>query len=162
MTCKEAVKFIARFADAADSLDVATRAGVDAHLEGCAACRTELDTQRVVSEWLRTRPADRVSPAFAARLAARLDDVSGWFGIADWRVWTLRLAPVAAVLAAAIVLGSESSTPQSVTLEDWSVGEATSSVSLLWRADVTSESLMETMLTGELPATTDGGAGNVR
>ena len=51
----------------------------------CASCRAALDTQRAVAAWLRTRPADRLSPQFAARLAARLDDASGWFGIADWR-----------------------------------------------------------------------------
>jgi putative zinc finger protein len=162
MTCTDAVRFIARFADAADSLDAVTRAEIAAHLEQCASCRSALETQRVVAAWLRTRPADHVSPDFAARLAARLDEVSGWFGLADWRVWTLRLAPLAAMLALAIVLGSETATPASVTLEDWTVGDSSSTASLLWQENVTSESLIETMLTGETPAASDGGAGNVR
>ena len=160
MTCADAIKSIARFADAPESLDGAAHQDLTAHLEQCASCRSALETQRVVAAWLRTRPADHVSPDFTARLAARLDDVSGWFGLADWRVWTLRLAPLAAMLALVIVLGSESTTPTSVTIEDWTVGD-TSTASLLVQENITSESLIETMLTGETLAGGDGG-GNVR
>ena len=160
MTCADAIKSIARFADAPESLDGVAHQDLTAHLEQCASCRSALETQRVVAAWLRTRPADHVSPDFTARLAARLDDVSGWFGLADWRVWTLRLAPLAAMLALAIVLGSESTTPTSVTIEDWTVGD-TSTASLLVQENITSESLIETMLTGETLAGGDGG-GNVR
>jgi hypothetical protein len=162
MTCNEATRLMARLADAAASLDEEARAGVDAHVQSCAACRTTLETQREVAAWLRARPADRVSPQFSARLAERLDAASGWFGIADWRVWTLRLAPVAAALALAIVLGSESAAPSTVTLEDWTIGDVDTSspVSLLSRPDLTPESLIETMLTGELPPS--GGDVNVR
>ena len=161
MKCADAVTFIARFADAADSLDQRTRADLTAHLEQCASCRSALETQRVVAAWLRTRPADHVSPDFAARLAARLDDVSGWFGLADWRGWTLRLAPLAAVLALAIVL-SETSSSASVTLEEWAVGDASSTASLVYQGGVTSESLIETMLIGESMTAGDEGTGNVR
>jgi hypothetical protein len=161
MNCADAVTCIARLADAADSLDETTRAGITAHLEHCASCRRALETQRVVAAWLRTRPVDHVSPEFAARLATRLDEVSGWFGIADWRVWTLRLAPLAAVLALAIVL-SETSSATSVTLEEWAVGDTSSTASLVYEGRVTSESLIETMLIGESPAAGDEGAGHVR
>jgi hypothetical protein len=161
MKCADAVTCIARFADAADSLDKTTRADLRAHLEQCASCRSALETQRLVAAWLRMRPVDHISPDFAARLAARLDDVSGWFGIADWRVWTLRLAPLAAALALAIVLSETSSSP-SVTLEEWAVGDASSTASLVYQGHLTSESLIETMLTGESLASGDGGVGNVR
>ncbi len=162
MTCHECTGWIARFADAAETLDAVTRAAIESHLEACATCRAALETQRTVAAVLRTRPSDAVSPAFARRLAARLDAVSGWFGIADWRAWTLRLAPLAAVLALALFLGSESGTQTTVTLEEWTVGgNDASSVSLLWRSDLNSEALMETMLTGELTTAT-GDGGNVR
>jgi anti-sigma factor RsiW len=163
MTCKEAAPFIARFADAAGSLDEATRATINAHVQACASCRTALETQRSVAAWLRSRPADELSPEFSARLAQRLDEASGWFGIADWRVWTLRLAPVAAALALAILLGSDSTAPSTITVEDWAIEDVDTSspVSLLSRPDVTPESLMQTMLTGELPST-GGETGNVR
>jgi hypothetical protein len=165
MTCKEAASFIARFADAVDSLDETTRATIDAHVQACASCRAALETQRVVAAWLRSRPSDGLSPEFSARLAERLDAVSGWFGIADWRVWTLRLAPVAAALALAILLGSESTAQSTITVEDWTIEDVdidtSSPVSLLSRPDLTPESLMETMLTGE-PPSSGGETGNVR
>jgi hypothetical protein len=110
----------------------------------------------MVSSVLRTRPADQVSPAFAVRLSARLDEVSGWFGIADWRTWTLRLAPLAAGLALITILGIEKAAPSSFTIEDWttSASDTSSPAALLWRGDVSPESVMESMVTGELPAAT--------
>jgi hypothetical protein len=163
LSCDDAARYIVRSSDEPEALDAAARAALDAHLADCAACREAADTQRAVSAWLRTRPADRVSPQFAARLASRLDAASGWFGIADWRVWTLRLAPVAAALAMAIFLGLDASTPTPVTLEDWTLGvsDSSSAASLLWQPGVSAESVMETMLTGELPAISDG-TNNVR
>jgi anti-sigma factor RsiW len=167
MLCNDAAKFIARLADDPESddpesLDAQTRARVDGHLEHCASCRAALETQRAVSAWLRMRPADRLSPQFASRLAARLDDASGWFGIADWQAWTLRLAPVAAALALATYLGIGVSTQAPATLEEWTLGSTdSSSESLLWESGVSPESVMETMLTGEIPAS-GGETGNVR
>ena len=105
MQCHEVASFLARRADDAETLGASVRAEVDQHVAACAACRAELDAQRAVAVLLRARPADRLSPQFAARLSSRLDDAAGWFGIADWRVWTLRLAPVAAALALATYLG---------------------------------------------------------
>src|SRR5258708_21283008 len=44
-------------------------------------------------------PPPQVSADFVARVNARIDETAGWFGLADFRVWTLRLAPAAAALA---------------------------------------------------------------
>lgn len=162
MLCNDVAPFLVRRADDPESLDPQTRAGVDAHLDTCVACRGALETQRVVSAVLRMRPADRLSPQFAARLAARLDDASGWFGIADWRTWTLRLAPVAAALAIATYLGLGASTQIPTTLEEWTLATPDASTeSVLWESGVSPESVMEAMLTGEFPASS-GETGNVR
>ena len=169
MLCNDVAPFIVRRADDSESfpegtgeIDAQTRAEVDAHLDGCASCRAALDTQRAVSAWLRMRPADRLSPHFASRLAARLDDASGWFGVADWRAWTLRLAPVAGALALASYLGLGATTQAPATIEEWTLGTSESSAeSMLWDLGVSAESVMETMLIGELPAG-GGGIGNVR
>jgi anti-sigma factor RsiW len=170
MLCRDAAPLILRHAEDAESfaeglpelIDAQTRAELDAHLEGCASCRAALETQRAVSTWLRMRPADRLSPHFASRLAARLDDASGWFGIADWRRWTLRLTPVAAALALATYLGLGATPQAPTTIEEWTLGTSeSSSESMLWDAGVSAESVMETMLTGELP-TGGGGTGDVR
>ncbi len=168
MTCDDMLQFIARRADDEWSLDAGVRAQMDAHLEACAECRAALDIQRSVSAVLRLRPADRVSRGFLARLNERLDDASGWFGIADWHVWTLRLAPVAAALALAIVwsLGRAVQPSATSTSEEWTwtgtLGVTDSPVaSLLLRSDVTAESVMESMITGEIPAAREGSL-NVR
>jgi len=167
MLCDDAARFIARRADAPASLhevvDARTIADVDAHLESCTSCRAALETQRDVSAWLRVRPADRLSSDFASRLAARLDEASGWFGIADWRAWTLRLAPVAAALALATYLGLGASTQSPATIEEWTLSATGSSdASILWEPDMSAEAVMETMLTGAPPTSGGGDIGNVR
>jgi hypothetical protein len=162
MPCTDVAKHLARLADDPASLDAQTRAAVTGHLDGCGSCRAALDAQRTVSAWLKMRPADNLSPQFVSRLAARLNEASGWFGIADWQVWTLRLAPVAAALALATYLGLGVSTETPATIEEWTFGTTDASTeSLLWDASISAESVIETMLTGELPAGS-GGTGDVR
>jgi anti-sigma factor RsiW len=175
-SCGESAPYIVRLSDGIETIDDATRTELDAHLATCASCRADLETQRAVASVLRTRPPDRLSPAFSSRLAARLDEASGWFGIADWRAWTVRLAPVAAALALAAVLGGgapgngggserrdESVAARAATVEEFALGVAEGAAAdpLLWRSDLTPEAVVESMVTGELPAGT-GGAGDVR
>jgi hypothetical protein len=162
MDCQKIVSVLARRADDADALDPAVCAEVDAHVAGCRACQREVEAQRAVIAWLRARPADRLSPQFASRLAARLDEASGWFAIADWRLWTLRLAPVAAALALAIYLGLGASSQTAITLDDWTAVAADgSAASVLLEPDVSADAVVETMLTGEPPVAA-GDPGNAR
>ena len=156
LSCDEAANAIARLTDGDARLDAGVRARLEAHLLACAACRDALETQRAISGWLQSRPADRVSDAFSARLAARLDDASGWFGLADWRVWTLRLTPVAALLAAFVLLGPAPA-DTTVTLDEWALDADTSSPeSWLLRPDVSTDAIVESIVIGSDPA--GGGA----
>ena len=160
LSCDEACRLLAHRADG-DRLARPLEAELDAHLAACAACRDALAAQRVVAASLRARPAERVSPMFARRLAARLapiDRDEGWLGLADWRAWTVRLAPVAIVLALAAVLTTGQTGAAPLSLEEWAVSntESSSVATLLWDAEVTSAAVVEQMLTGELP--TAGGA----
>lgn len=154
---------IARRADGLPE-DDGQRARLDAHLAGCANCRAALESQRAVRDLLRARGYAPVSAGFDARLAARLDDASGWFGLVDWRAWTFGLAPVAAVLAlAAYLTTATTGTPATgVTLDEWArtaaIASGTASSGLL-QQDVSSESLLESMLAG--PAT-NGSDSDVR
>jgi hypothetical protein len=164
MLCTDATQLIARLADEPAALDAGIRARLDGHLEECLECRSALLTQQAVAGWLRMRPPDQLTPGFSTRLAARLDEASGWFGLADWRAWTLRLAPVAAALALAtyLGLGLGSASPVQPTIDEWTLGApAVSTESLLWESGVTPESVVESMLTGERPAGS-GEAGDVR
>jgi hypothetical protein len=174
MQCADIAPFIARRADAPETLDATTLRAVDSHVAGCAACRAALDEQRAVAGMLRMRPANNVSVRFSAQLSARLEDASGWFGIADWRRWTLRLTPVAAALALAtyLGLGTTSQAPASVpatvplSVNDWALAPAEGQAgstreSMLWESGVSAESVLETMLTVE-QATNSKESGNVR
>ena len=168
LSCDEAATYIVRLSDEDESLDAASRASLDAHLAICAECRAALETQREVAGWLRLRPVDRVPDEFAARLAQRLDDEAGadrampWLGLADWRAWTLRLAPLAALLLIFLLLGSAAVDVQP-TIDDWTLGsdDGSSAAALLLQPDVSSDSLAESLVTGELPSSIEG-AGDVR
>ncbi len=112
------------------------------------------DAQAAVAAVLRSRPASGVPAAFAGRLSARLTAEGGWLGLADWRVWTFRLAPVAAALVVAAILfgsrASESSFLLASVVETWAAGDRTDgrpATSLFWQADVPGESLLLTVLT---------------
>lgn len=158
MTCDDARRMIARRAD--ESGDDERSAMLDAHVSTCADCRAALEEQREVVAVLRSRPIAPVSATFSQRLAARLDDASGWLGIADWRIWTFRVAPIAAALALVALLTSSSTrtqtssaTPQvasPITIEEWARSglDASRISSMLWQKEVTTESLLESMVTG--------------
>lgn len=154
---------LVRLGDAAgsDALTASDRAGLEAHLAQCADCRAALADQRVVAGALRSRPPLEPSPAFAANLAARLDDVSGWLGLLDWRMWTFRLAPVALAIFLIAVFAGSSSTRTAVTgpsaaesttatLETWTrgVNESSSAAAAVWQDRTSSDALLETMLLG--------------
>ena len=174
MQCVDVAPFIARRADAPETLDRTILRDVDGHVAGCASCRALLDEQRAVAGMLRMRPANDVSPRFAAQISARIEEASGWFGVADWRRWTLRLTPIAAALALAtyLGLGASSQAPGSgstnvpVSVNDWALagteGQAGSArESVLWESGVSAESVLETMLTTE-QSTNSRESGNVR
>ena len=165
LSCDDVRRALARWSDDDAALDAVMHARLDAHLQTCASCRAELHAQRNVAAWLRSRPADRVSPQFAARLAAALDDASGWLGMADWRAWTLRLTPVAALLAAFVLLGSSQS-ESSPTLDDWTLDadDTSSTATLLLPSDENPDqrldALVESIVIGE-DAAGSGGTGDV-
>lgn len=161
LSCADTTRVIVRLADG-DRLETSTIAALDAHVSGCAGCRDALAGQRAVADLLRARPADRVSPQFHARLAQRLDDEAGWFGLVDWRAWTFRLAPAAAALALAAFLTAGQPAAAPINLEEWAVSNAdtSSAASLLWDDDVSSDTVVREMLGVE--ATEAGGASDGR
>jgi hypothetical protein len=155
LSCNEAARLLAHRGDG-DRLSRSLEADLDAHLDACGPCREALAAQQAVAARLRARPVDSVSPMFARRLRERLDRADrdeGWFGLADWRAWTVRLAPAAAVLALAAFLTGARTDAAPLSLEEWAVSNAESSsvATLLWDSEVTSEAVVEEMLTGELP-----------
>ena len=144
---------LARLADG--SLDDAERASLDAHLAGCARCRAEAEAQRAVFAALSARPPATPPFDLAARIAAEIARESSWLGIADWRGWSFRLAPLAAglVLAAFLWDGRTASAPEltpSLTpiVEVWMMGDRDGlpATSVCWQSDVTAATLISTVL----------------
>jgi hypothetical protein len=151
MSCAEAARHLSRRADGGP-LDASIGAALDAHLNECPDCRDTLAAQRLVADTLRRRPADTVPSQFASTLRQKLDRVDqerSWIDLADWRVWTVRLAPVAAALALAAWLVPAQTGSGPLSLEEWTASVADSSAAaLLWSSEATSDTVLEQMLIG--------------
>jgi anti-sigma factor RsiW len=94
---------IAQAAD--DSLAPEFRQALDVHLETCDACRVLLAEQREIRAVLMARPVVAVRDLSAAVRAA-LEAERPWMDRLNinWRVWSLRVAPLAAALTLIAVL----------------------------------------------------------
>jgi anti-sigma factor RsiW len=152
LTCDQAITHLLHAVDDPRALDASARVALAAHLAACTRCQRDFEDQRAVAALLRGRPPDLPSPEFLAALASRLDAAGGWLAIADWRRWTLRLAPIAAVLVlgALFTTGTPPSSP--VSRPNWESADPTSAASVLWQLDMPPDSVVETLITGRAPA----------
>jgi len=113
------------------------------------------DEQDLVAATLRSMPPPDVRGDFLARVNARIDATAGWLGLADFRVWTLRLAPALAALALVAVFWpapsassssfSSSSSLATVAPVDAPAGFSPASSSD-WQKDVSGDALLEAAL----------------
>jgi hypothetical protein len=116
------------------------------------------DEQDLVTSILASMPPPDVRGDFVARLHARIDETAGWLGLADFRVWTLRLAPAAVVLAlAAFFWATPSETTAAVTPSSSSSPSVVFSPSSSsdWQKDVSGDAMLDAALSPR-------GAANVR
>ncbi len=131
------------------TLDRDKREQMALHLAGCPACRQAVNDQERVRRLLAELPFPEVSQDFVERVRARIA-APAWFDVADWRVWTLRLAPVAAVLLVALMWGvTETSRAQSLSsvLEAWAAdGATTTERQLLLDPTLTADTLLAAAL----------------
>jgi anti-sigma factor RsiW len=152
MTCEELDELLIEYLD--NRLDDRRRDAANRHLATCAACRDTAAAQTAVSNALASRPEGPVRPSFAARVSQRIARDAGWFGVADWRWLSLRLAPVAAALlvAAGIVIERQAQPPEDVSsssvVETLAGGESDSLpvTSVLWQQDTTDDAVLLTVL----------------
>jgi hypothetical protein len=108
------------------------------------------DDQSAIARVLASMPPSEVSADFVARVNARIDATAGWFGLADFRAWTLRLAPAALVLALLAMFwpGRAStgtpvspSNPEIVSAASFSPASATD-----WQQEVSADALLAAAL----------------
>lgn len=161
MTCNEANGCL--LDDLAGRLDDGRRKARDEHVAACPACREAATTQADVARVLASRPPNEVRPYFAERLARQLAEQSGWFGVADWRWLSLRLAPIAALLLvfAGVTIerhaaeGPASTVSLSAVVETWASGESADApvTSVLWQPQTSDDTALLTVLAAPSDAT---------
>lgn len=152
MRCDDAERAV--IARAAGRLDPAAARRLAAHLAGCPACRGAAADQNDVAAVLSARPAAAPPLGFATRVMARLDAPPTWLDVIDWRRWTGRLAPVAALLVVAAVGLRPAEAVEPIEFSDLVTGwvgadDAAESpaLSLLWQEEVNDDTLLEAVLT---------------
>ncbi len=103
LTCDEATQLIRSSHHAV--LGAVGGARMREHLEQCSSCRRDAQTQRLIRDLLVRRPAEALPSGFEVRLAARLDAERGldWLGLINWRTWSIRLLPAAAIILAFVI-----------------------------------------------------------
>lgn len=154
MTCDHARRLMTT------AMDGPPDATLSAHLASCEPCRQALDEQRHVAEVLRARPPASASPVFAARIRARLDaeEGRGMLDLANWRLLGGALAPVAAALTLAAWLGIGIEPADTAAVEPgtgWSqLLDADSEAAVFLQPDASSDRLLESVLSGIVPAET--------
>lgn len=114
--------------------------------------------QDLVAATLASVPPPEVSPHFLARVNARIDadavapgQDGGWLGLADFRAWTLRLAPLAAAVALIALLWPDpaiDSTPAPAPAAATTATSFTPSSAADWQQEVPSNVLLEAALAG--------------
>ena len=153
MRCDDVERAV--IARAAGRLNPAGVGRLEAHLDGCPACREAVAGQEEVAAVLSARPVAEPPFGFATRVMAHLDGPPTWLDVINWRRWTVRLAPVAAALlvVAGVGLGpTEAVEPIEFSdlVTDWvGAAEAAESpaLSLLWQEEVSDDTLLEAVLT---------------
>ena len=108
-----------------------------------------IDKNEDVAAALASRPPESVPADFLARVNARIDgeERAGWLGVADFRVWTLRLAPATAAVAVIALAWPAAPappvTPEVVTVQAESFAPASAED---WQGDVSADALLDAAL----------------
>ena len=155
MNCEKARAAILRGAESGGRESVSSE--VSDHLSSCADCRAAMEDHRLVMRVLTTRRDAPVPLGFATRVVASLESGQGWLDALNWRLWTYRLAPVAAALLLVSILTlapATSRTPAEFAqlVDAWAADDNADAVpmfSVFWQQDVTEDDLLEAVLTAD-------------
>lgn len=104
------------------------------------------EDQEAVAAILASRAQPDVPADFVARVNARIDATAGWFGLADFRLWTLRLAPLAAALGLFAVLWPAAATTSTATVPAATAVNFSPASATDWQQDVSGDALLEAAL----------------
>lgn len=104
------------------------------------------DDQSLVAAVLASRRETSVPDDFGARVNARIDETSGWLGIADFRAWTLGLVPAAAAVALVAIFwpGAATTSSQPTTPVTQGIREDFSPASVAdWQQEISADALLD-------------------
>ena len=104
------------------------------------------EDQEAVAAILASRAQADVPADFVARVNARIDATAGWFGLADFRLWTLRLAPLAAALGLFAVLWPVAATTGTAAVPAATAAGFSPASATDWQQDVSADALLEAAL----------------
>lgn len=128
------------------------RAALDAHVAACAACRAALADQQAVASLLGELPIDAGPRQFAARVRARVVPRGALVDLVNWRAWTWRLVPVAALLGLLAWLPSSGGSARFDTaLDSWAAGAGQSPASLVISDQTDADELLLVAVEGQEP-----------
>jgi hypothetical protein len=103
--------------------------------------------QDLVAAVLASRPAPSAAVDFVSRVNARIDETAGWLGLADFRAWTLGLAPAAATVALIAFFWPATATPTSPATAQTTQTETFSPASDSdWQQDISADALLDAAL----------------
>jgi hypothetical protein len=142
ITCDEAEALMRQ---ALGDDDAAVAPTLEVHVSECGPCADAWRAQHDVRAVLASREPEPVPAGFAVRLEAAIDDLQPWWARYDWRSWTIRLAPVTALL---VLLGGGAAVLTSTT--DSPPAEASPVSTALWddESAASSDSLLLAVLSG--------------
>lgn len=104
--CDDLIPALVRAAEGSlDVLPADERARLQAHLATCVSCAEALADQTSMRQALTSLAAEPVNTFVGSRVMANLRSdapATTWLESLDWKRWTWRLVPVAAVLAIAV------------------------------------------------------------
>jgi len=113
--CEDLIPTLLHAADG--TLPTEERAVLEAHVATCAGCAEALADQQSMRQMLTVLADVPVTTHVGTRVlaelraAARPSPVASWLETLDWRRWTWRLVPVAAVLALGVAGVARTPTP---------------------------------------------------
>lgn len=128
------------------------RVALDAHVAACAACREALADQQGVASLLGELPIDAGPREFATRVRDRVAPRGALVDLVNWRAWTWRLVPVAALLGLLAWLPSSGGSASfDAALDSWAAGPSQSPASLVISDQTEADELLLVAVEGQEP-----------
>lgn len=157
--CDDLIPALVRAAEGSlDVLPAEERARLQAHLATCAACTEALADQTSMRQALTMMAAEPVHTFVGNRVMANLRSEASaptWLEVLDWKRWTWRLVPVAAVLAIAVgsVAANTTSTNTTEVTEPADAAYSMPASSTLVTGEVGGNDLLSLLLNSSADAT---------